>query len=162
MHDQRIPQPRSQAWIGAVPLEEAEMLQLLDRLCHDLKSAPLEQQLLLVRDGLILSLLWQSCFRGFNAGAVRLDNLVLPTGGSAIPYLLPKLGMQAGAKLHILPNCTKNKRGGLFCPARSSAVLPTFRCIGCHLMWARLICHVKTYCARRNTNEWEGHPSFTQ
>ena len=29
----------------------------------------------------------------------------------AVPYLLPKLGMQAGAKLHIRPDCTKNKRG---------------------------------------------------
>ena len=42
---------------GAVLLEETEMLQLLDHLWHDLKSAPLEQQLLLVRDGLIFSLL---------------------------------------------------------------------------------------------------------
>ena len=86
---------------GAVPLEEAEMLQLLERLCQDLKPAPAEQQLLPVRDGLTFSLLWQPCFRGFNAGAVRLDNLVLPTGGSAIPYLLPRLGMQAGSKLHM-------------------------------------------------------------
>ena len=70
---------------GAVPLEEPKMLQLLERMCHDLKSASLEQQLLLVRDGLIFSLPWQSCFRGFNAGAVRLDNLVLPTGGCTLP-----------------------------------------------------------------------------
>ena len=60
----------------------------------------------------MFSLLWQSYFRGFNAGAVRLDNLVLPTGGSAIPYLLPHVGMRAGAKLHVKPDPTKNKKGG--------------------------------------------------
>ena len=64
------------------------------------------EQLLLIRDGLVFSLLWQTCFRGFNAGGVRLDNLVLPTGGSA----LSQLGMQAGAKLHLKPDRAKNKK----------------------------------------------------
>ena len=53
---------------GAVPLEEPEMLQLLERICSDLTLAPLQEQLLLIRDGLVFSLLWQTCFRGFNAG----------------------------------------------------------------------------------------------
>ncbi|KAL0020901.1 hypothetical protein WJX77_008863 [Trebouxia sp. C0004] len=97
---------------GAVPLEDTEMLQLLEHMCSDLTAAPLQEQLLLVRDGLVFSLLWQTCFRGFNAGGVRLDNLVLPTGGSALPYLLPQLGMKTGAKLHLKPDHTKNKKGG--------------------------------------------------
>ncbi|KAL0036933.1 hypothetical protein WJX77_005762 [Trebouxia sp. C0004] len=97
---------------GAVPLEETEMLQLLERMCSDLTAAPLQEQLLLIRDGLVFSLLWQTCFRGFNVGGVRLDNLVLPTGGCALPYLLPQLGMKAGAKLHLKPDHSKNKKGG--------------------------------------------------
>lgn len=88
------------------------MLELLQHTCFDLCSAPKEEQLLLVRDGLNFSLLWQSSFRGFKAGAVRLDNLLLPTGGSAVPYSLPQLGMTAGAKLHVKPDCTKNQKGG--------------------------------------------------
>ena len=61
------------------------MLQLLERICSDLSSAPMQEQLLFIREWLILSLLLrgQSCFRGFNAGAVHL---VLPTGGGALPY----------------------------------------------------------------------------
>lgn len=47
---------------GAVPLTELEMLELLQHLCSDLSSASKEEQLLLVRDGLIFSLLWQSSF----------------------------------------------------------------------------------------------------
>ena len=89
-------------------MAESEMLQLLERICCDMQSAHTEEQLLLVRDGLILSLLWQSCFRGFNAGSVRLGNM-LPTGGSANPYLLPQLGLRAGAKVLVIPDCTKNK-----------------------------------------------------
>ena len=52
------------------------------------------------------------CFRGFNAGALRLDNIQLPTGESAIPYLLSEVMLQAGAVLHLLPDHTKNKKGG--------------------------------------------------
>ena len=81
------------------------MLQLLERLCQELKSAPLHLNLDSAYYGSL-------CFRGFIARAVRLDNLVLPTGGSAVSYLVPKLGMQAGAKLHVRSDCTKNKKWG--------------------------------------------------
>ena len=61
---------------------------------------------------MLFSLLWQSCFRGFNAGAVRLENVLLPAGDSAVPYLVPVLKLQVGAILHLLPDTTKNKKGG--------------------------------------------------
>ena len=98
---------------GAVPLTEAEM-QLLLQSMHQACSISTDpqQQLLLLRDGMLFSLLWQSCFRGFNAGALRLDNIVLPTGENAVPYLVPQLKLQAGAVLHLLPDTTKNKKGG--------------------------------------------------
>ena len=65
---------------------------------------------MLIRDGPTFSLLWQSCFRGCNAGELRLDSIVLPTEGNTLPYLLPKLVMKAGAKMHVKPDHTKNKR----------------------------------------------------
>ena len=68
------------------------------------------QQLLIVRDGLLFSILWQTCYRGFNAGGVRLENIVLP-GGSVLPYLMPNK-LPCGAVLHLLPDTTKNKKGG--------------------------------------------------
>ena len=40
--------------------------------------------LLLLWDGLLFSLLLQTCFRGFNAGALRLDNITLPARAIAI------------------------------------------------------------------------------
>ena len=65
----------------AVPLTEEQMLTLLQSMlsiCLDCSTDP-HQRLLLLRDGMLFSLLWQSCFTGFSAGAVRLDNIVLPT-----------------------------------------------------------------------------------
>ena len=44
---------------------------------------------------MLFTLLWQSCFRGFNAGAVRLENVLLPGGDSAVPYLVPVLMHEA-------------------------------------------------------------------
>jgi len=41
-----------------------------------------------------------------------LDNIVLPTGENAVPYLVPESRLQAGAVLHLLPDTTKNKKGG--------------------------------------------------
>ena len=74
----------------AMPLTKDEMHTLLSSmqqvLSHTTDSA---QQLLIVRDGLLFSILWQTCYRSFNAGGVRLDNIVLPTGGSVLPYLVP-------------------------------------------------------------------------
>ncbi|KAL0040328.1 hypothetical protein WJX77_003603 [Trebouxia sp. C0004] len=97
---------------GAVPLEEADMIQLLQQLYLQQQTLTGTDQLLLLRDGFIFSLLWQSCFRGFNAGGIRLQNIVLPAGGSAIPFLLPTVQLPPGAQLHFIPETTKNRKGG--------------------------------------------------
>jgi len=89
---------------GAVPLTEVEMqllLQSMHKTCNSSSRDP-HQHMLPLRDGMLFSLLWQSCLRGFNAGALRLDNVVLPTGENAVPYLVPELRLQAGAVLHLL------------------------------------------------------------
>ena len=99
---------------GAVPLTDSEMLCLLQSMATTCSNSNTDQhqQLLLLRDGMLFSLLWQSCFRGFNAGALRLENILLPTGESAVPYLVPEVKLPAGAILHLLPDTTQNKRGG--------------------------------------------------
>ena len=98
---------------GAEPLTEAEMHTLLESMHRTCSSNMDQHQLLLVlRDGLLFSLLWQTCFRGSNAGALRLDNIRLPTRESAVPYLTPLRKLQAGSVLHLLPDTTKNKKGG--------------------------------------------------
>ncbi|DBA92578.1 TPA: hypothetical protein ACH3X1_002800 [Trebouxia sp. C0004] len=82
---------------GAVPLTEAEMqllLQSMNQACNSSSTDP-HQQMLLLRDGMLISLLWQSCLRGFNAGALRSDSFVLPTGENAVPYLSAR-GKAAG------------------------------------------------------------------
>ena len=78
---------------GAVPLTKSEMQLLLHSLANTCSnsSAGQHQQLLLPRDGMLFSLLWQSCFRRFNAEALRLENLLLPNGKSAVLYLVPFL-----------------------------------------------------------------------
>jgi len=94
---------------GAVPLTEVEMqllLQSMHKTCNSSSTDP-HQHMLLMRDGMLFSLLWQSCLRGFNAGALRLDNVVLPTGENTVPYLVPELRPQAGAVLHLLSDSTK-------------------------------------------------------
>ena len=70
------------------------------------------QLLPVLRDGMLFSLLWQSCFRGHNAGAVRLDNIRMPTGESAVPDLIPISKLQDGSVLHLFPDTTNNKKGG--------------------------------------------------
>ena len=59
------------------------------------------QQMLLLRDAMLFSLLWQSYLRGFSAVALRLDNIVLPNGESALPnrILMPTTVLSAGAML---------------------------------------------------------------
>ncbi len=109
---------------GAVPLIEVEMqllLQSIHKTCNSSSTYP-HQHMLLMRDGMLFSLLWQSCLRGFNAGALRLDNVVLPTGVNIVPYQVPELrvpelrlhvgAVYAGAVLHLLSDTTKNKKGG--------------------------------------------------
>ena len=73
---------------GAVPLTQLEMHSSVFQLL--IKSTDQAEQVLLARDGLLFSILWQTCYRGFNAGGVRLENIVLPTGGTSLPNLIPK------------------------------------------------------------------------
>ena len=70
------------------------------------------ERLLLIRDGLIVSMLWQSCFRGFNVGEMRLSNLKTPTNSPAVPFIVPNIVLPPGAQLHIYPDVTKNRKGG--------------------------------------------------
>ncbi len=120
---------------GAVPLSAAEMEMLLGSL-HDKQHSMTSstESLLLIRDGLLLSLLCQTCFRGFNAGGLRLDNILLPTGGSALPYLALVRQLGRGAKLHLLPDSTKNKKGGHCSISLTCDVL-------CFTTWLQLALH---------------------
>lgn len=59
--------------------------------------------LLILRDGLISTLPWQ--LRGFHAGAVRLNNLLLPAGGSAVIYLLPSCSWNYDCNMHLGITC---------------------------------------------------------
>ena len=98
---------------GAVLLTQPEMHPLLTSM-HDMLSHTVDtaQKLALVRDGLLFNILWQTCYRGFSAGGVTVDNKVTTTGGSALADLVPNQ-LPAGAMLHPLPDATKNKRRGL-------------------------------------------------
>ena len=85
---------------------------LLEVLMHQQQHATYVEKLLLIRDGLIIRMLWQSTFRGFNVGALRLSNIVTPTNNPAIPYIVPEVTLQPGAQLCLLPDVTKNRKEG--------------------------------------------------
>ena len=57
-------------------------------------------------------MLWQSSFRGFNVGALRLSNIVTPTNSPAIFYIVPEVTLQPGAQLYLLPDITKIHKEG--------------------------------------------------
>lgn len=61
-------QPRA-----AEPIHSGKVRALLEILMHQQQFAAGVDRLLLIRDGLIVSLLWQPTFRGFNVGALRLN-----------------------------------------------------------------------------------------
>ena len=86
---------------GAVPLTAFKVQLLLQSMHHSYSSTSTGprhgQQMLLLRDGMLCSLLWQSFLRSFNAGALRLDNIVLLTCESAVLHLVPEPKLQAGA-----------------------------------------------------------------
>lgn len=44
----------------------------------------------------------------FQCGSIGTRNIVLPTGESAVPYLMPEMKLQAGATPHLLPDTTRN------------------------------------------------------
>ena len=97
-------QPRA-----AEPIYSDKIRALLEALMQQQQHATGVDRLLLLRDGLIISMLWQSSFRGFNVGALRLSNIVTPTN---IPFIVPEVTLQPGAQLYLFPDVTKNRRGG--------------------------------------------------
>ncbi len=97
---------------AAEPIFSAKIKTLLEYLMAKQQELAGSDRLLLIRDGLIISMLWQSCFRGFNVGELRLSNFKTPTNSPAIPFLVPEMTLQAGSQLHIFPDVTKNRKGG--------------------------------------------------
>ena len=97
---------------AAEPIYSDKVKALLEILMNQQQHATDVDRLLLIRDGLIISMLWQSSFRGFNVGALRLSNIVTPTNSPAIPYIVPEVTLQPGAQLYLLPDVTKNRKGG--------------------------------------------------
>ncbi len=95
------------------------------------KLAAQTAKLLYIRDGLAISVLWQSAVRGFNAGSMWLDNVRLPTDTPTIPFLIPEVKLQPGAQLHFLPDRTKNRRRGHRTITLSCDIL-------CFTIWAKL------------------------
>ena len=96
---------------GSSATDETQMQALLESMQSECSDTMDQHQLLLVlKDGMLCSLLWQSCFRGLNAGALRLDPIWLPTGESAVLHLIPVSNLQAGSVLHLFPDITKNKK----------------------------------------------------
>ena len=100
-------QPRA-----AEPIFSGKVRALLEVLIQQQHDATGVDRLLLIRDGLIISMLWQSSFRGFNVGALRLSNIMTPTNSSAITFIVPDLTLQPGAQLYLFPDVTKNRKGG--------------------------------------------------
>lgn len=59
------------------------LLQSMHKTCNSSITNP-PQQMLLLRHGMLFNLLLQSCLGGFNVGALKVDNTVLPTGENAV------------------------------------------------------------------------------
>ena len=97
---------------AAEPIYSDKIQKVLEHLLAQQQQASGKAKLLLIRDGLILSMLWQSCFRGFNVGDLRLSNIRTPTNSPAVPFIVPELTLQAGSHLGIFPDVTKNRKGG--------------------------------------------------
>jgi len=78
---QTLPQSWGIRQEGAVPLTQAEMHTLFSSIHQMLsKTTDQAQQLLLVRDGLLLSILWQACYRA---------SMQQVSGWNTLCYLLP-------------------------------------------------------------------------
>ena len=53
---------------NAEPIYSGKIKTLLQHPLQEQQHSTATDKLLLIRDGLIISMLWQSCFRGFNVG----------------------------------------------------------------------------------------------
>ncbi len=71
----------------------------MHKTCKNSSTDP-HQQMLVLQDGMLFILLWQLCLRGFNADALRLTSIVLPTIENAVPYVVPLL-----ESLHVYSIC---------------------------------------------------------
>ena len=65
---------------------------------------------------------------------VGMDNILLPTGGSAVAHLVPTRQLGAGAMLHLLPDQTKNNKRGHCSVTLSCDLL-------CFSTWLKLAVH---------------------
>ena len=97
---------------AAVPISSSKVAVLLQLLMHQQQNSSGTDKLLLIRDGLTVSLLWQSCFTGFNVGSLRPGNIQTPTGSPAVQFITPEVTLQAGAQLYLYPDVTINRKGG--------------------------------------------------
>ncbi|KAL3147064.1 hypothetical protein ABBQ38_015029 [Trebouxia sp. C0009 RCD-2024] len=97
---------------AAEPIYSGKVRALLEALMHQQQHATGVDRLLLIWDGLLISMLWQSSFRGVNVGALRLSNIMTPTNSSAMPFIVPEVTIQPGAQLYLFPDVTNNRKGG--------------------------------------------------
>lgn len=109
----------------AEPIYSGKIQVMLEFLMTKQQSMSGSDKLLLISDGLIISLLWQSCFRGFNVGELRLENIRTPTNSPAIPLITPNLLLQPHVQLHLHPDATKSRKGG-YCTVTISGDLMCF------------------------------------
>ena len=93
--------PRDMNKRAAEPIYSGKIKAMLEFLMLKQQTLPGKDKLLLIRDGLLISMLWQSCFRGFNVGKLRLENIKTPTNSPAIPFIVPQLVLQPNYQLHI-------------------------------------------------------------
>ena len=114
------------------PIYSSKIKAMLQFLMSKQQGLASKDQLLLLRDGLIISMLWQTCFRGFNVGDIRLDNIRTPTNSPAIPFLVPQVLLQPNSQLHIHPDVTKNRKGGHSTVTISSDIM-------CFTTWLQLL-----------------------
>ena len=116
---------------AAEPIYSGKIKAMLEFLLDKQQGTAGHTRLLLIRDGLLISMLWQSCFRGFNVGDLRLDNIRTPTNSPAIPFLAPKLLLQPNSQLHLHPDTTKNRKGGYCMVTISGGIM-------CFTTWLQL------------------------
>lgn len=95
--------------MGALPFTQPEMHMLLGS-THELcrMTADQAQKLLLVWHGSLVNLLWQSCFRVFNQWLSNCTSMQCQLETVHAPWMM----LVARAKMHIIPDSTKNKKGG--------------------------------------------------
>lgn len=75
-----------------------------------------------------------NCFRGYNAGDLRLSKFQTPTESDspAIPFLVPEMTLQAGSQLPIFPDVTNTWTSALGrCATPFVRCAQSLRCLAC-------------------------------